>query len=190
MRCATMGFVLAAALGGCASMAPVPADDDAKVAVAVPFDVRGRISARRGPEGLAANFAWSHSMAADQLDLATPMGQVVARLSGDSTRVQVERGNGQTDLYPDWNALTSAVFGVTIPVEELSWWIRGVPRGGVPFGAERDDRGRLLTLRQRGWEIVYAYRDDIAAARPYRLVLRSADADPIEVRVVVDQWES
>jgi hypothetical protein len=53
---------------------------------------------------------------------------------------------------------------------------------------ERGELERPSVLRQRGWEIVYAYAAESAAQRPSRLVMRYPDAEPVEVRIVIDQW--
>jgi outer membrane lipoprotein LolB len=176
--------------GGCATVAPVPAPLAIKADPA--FDVAGRISARRGSEAVAANFAWSHAPGDDRFDVSTPLGQVVARLTGDASGVRVERPGEAPVAYPDWGALTQSVFGVAIPVQGLSSWIQGAPSSGAAYAVEPDASGRPLVLREQGWEIVYAYAEANAAApvRPFRLVMRYPDSEPIEVRIVVDRWSA
>ena len=97
--------------------------------------------------------------------------------------------DGRVESATTWGTLTERAFGVTIPVDGLSSWVRGVPRANARFAVERDAVGRVTVLRQDGWEVVYAYADD-AATRPMRLTLRYPDAAPVEVRVVVDRWDS
>jgi outer membrane lipoprotein LolB len=174
-------------LAGCATLPP-PGAPPETVAIDAPYSVAGRLSARRGNEGLAANFTWTHEAPADRIDLASPLGQVIARLEGDATGVRVDRPDGAQVRYPDWTALTNAQFGLTIPVDGLSMWIRGAARPEATFTLERDAQGRALVLRQQAWEIVYAYPDDTPGALPSRVTLRYPDATPIEVRIVVDRW--
>jgi outer membrane lipoprotein LolB len=179
----------ALALAACATLSPPPESARAVASAETPFAIAGRLSARRGSDGIAANFVWTHDGALDRIDLASPFGQVVARLEGNATGVRVERPGGESGEYPDWSALTSAQFGVIIPVDGLSRWIRGEARPGAAFSLERDAQGRVLVLRQQAWEIVYAYPDDSAQAHPLRVTLRYPDAPPIEVRIVVDRWD-
>jgi outer membrane lipoprotein LolB len=154
------------------------------------FDASGRLSARRGNEGVAVHFTWNHAPGTDRLDIATPLGQVIARLSGDAAGVWVVRPNEPPKSFADWNELTRDVLGVPIPVGGLASWIVGAPAHGTAFDVERDAQRRPLVLRQQGWEIVYAYGDDAASARPTRLVMRYPDSEPIEVRIVVDRFEA
>jgi len=151
------------------------------------FDAAGRMSARRGNDAVAVHFTWRRREDFDELDVATPLGQTVARMRGDAQGVRVERPNEAPADYRDWGALTTAVLGVPIPVDDLAAWIQAAPDARTA-DIDRDAAGRLLVLRERGWEIVYAYAGDDPAARPTRLVMRYPDSEPIEVRVVVDRF--
>lgn len=187
--CAAAATLLLAALAGCASVAPAP-ETAALAPPGASFDAAGRLSARRGADGVAAHFAWSHAEDRDRIDVATPTGQVIARMQRDAAGIRVERPDAPATAFADWGALTRDVLGVAIPVDGLAAWIQGAPAPGADYGVERDAAGRPLVLRQQGWEIVYAYADADAGApaRPSRLVMRYPDSEPVEVRVVVDRW--
>jgi outer membrane lipoprotein LolB len=180
--------VAALALAACATVGPATAPADMKVVPA--FDTAGRLSARHGDDGAAVHFTWTHATRNDVFDVATPLGQTVARLRGDAAGVFVERPGEAPVKYPDWNSLTQAVIGVAIPVDGLTFWLQGAPAPDAQSDIERDAAGRPLLLRQQGWEIVYSYGDGERAARPQRLVMRYPDAQPIEVRIVVDRFDA
>jgi outer membrane lipoprotein LolB len=174
-------------LAACAS-APPPSMRTTADAADTPFSIAGRISARRGDAGVAGAFTWTHDAAHDAIDLSTPLGQTLAKLEGGPNGVEVRLPDGRTQTAATWRELTERAFGVTIPVDGMSAWVRGVPRAAEPFTIERDARGRPALLRQQGWEVVYAYADD-AAERPLRASLSYPGPDTIEVRVVVDRWQ-
>lgn len=180
-------MLAAAVLAGCASL-PAPTGVPAAREPTTHFDIAGRLSAKRGSDGVAAHFTWTHAPGQDRVDVATPLGQTLARLVGGGADVRIERPGQAVEAYQSWDAVTRAVFGVSVPVDGLAAWIVGEPVADVPFGIERDERERPSVLRQRGWEIVYAYADDAPAQRPTRLVMRYPDAEPVEVRIVIDQW--
>ena len=177
----------AAVLAGCAALPPAPTAPGAASVADLPFAVDGRLSARHGEDGVAGAFTWSHQPGRDSIDLSTPLGQTLAEIDGNADGVRLRLPDGTTDSAPDWGTLTRRAFGVTIPVEDLAYWIRGEPRAGERSRIERDAQGRAVVLRQDGWEIVYGYADG-AARRPERVTLRYADTPPIDVRVVVDRW--
>jgi outer membrane lipoprotein LolB len=177
-------FVLAIALGGCAS-AP-PRDTGAPAFVAdTPFTLDGRLSARRDREGVAASFTWTHAPPRDDLAVSTSLGQIVAEIRGDSSahRVSLTRSDGTTDEAPDWSTLTSRALGFALPLEGLASWARGAPHERSPFSREADGDGRTSLLRQDGWEITYDY--DGTSREPRRIRLTYPG---LEVRIVADRW--
>ncbi len=180
------GALALLAMAGCATVAPVSVPMAVQVEGA--FDVSGRMSARHGSDGVTVNFTWAHAPGEDRFEIATPLGQIVARLSGNETGVRVVRPGKATREFADWSALTRDVFGVAIPVDGLAAWIQGAPVANAGFDLEHDASGRPLVLRQQGWYIVYAYADETASARPLRIVMRYPDSEPIEVRIVVDSF--
>jgi outer membrane lipoprotein LolB len=179
--------VSALLLSACTTVAPRMAET-AAASADLPFTIDGRLSAKRGSDGATASFAWNHEPGRDRIDLASPFGQVLARVDGGANRVVVERPGGATETYADWSTLTIALLGAPVPVDDLAFWIRGAARDGGAASVERDAIGRVQLLRQQAWEIVYGYPDDAPGAKPSRVVLKRPDAEPVEVRVVVDRW--
>ena len=153
-----------------------------------PFAIDGRLSARRGSEGVSIVFAWMHASPRDELVVSTPLGQAVAELSSDASirRVDVRTADGRRDESSDWETLTERVVGFPLPVAGLAWWVQGAPREGAPYSLEADVAGRASVLRQDGCEIVYAYADN-SAQRPSRLTLVCHD---VELRIVIDRWSA
>src|SRR6266403_5303509 len=62
---------VAAVLTGCASLSPPAPESDSvdRAALAAPFNAEGRLSARRGNDGVAGQFSWRHESAHDTIDL-------------------------------------------------------------------------------------------------------------------------
>ena len=164
---------------------PTPAS--ALAAHAATFELTGRLSARRGNDALSANFRWTHERQRDELDLSSPLGQTIARLSGDASGVRLQTPDGRVETAGDWAALTTRALGWPLPVEGLAFWIQGMPRDGVPAAIDRGSDGMPAALRQDGWSVVYQTfeRDGDGLSRPKRLTLDYAE---VELRIAVDSW--
>jgi outer membrane lipoprotein LolB len=177
------------ALAGCAS---TPASRDAPtVKFAEPrnvYEIAGRLSARHDADAFAAGFRWRHAGDRDELDLASPLGQTVARLIGDAGGVELQTPDGKVQTANDWTTLTSRGLGWALPVAGLAYWIQGAPRKDSPFTAEAGDDGAPGVLRQDGWTIVYQAfaKDASGASRPARMTL---DYPGVELRLVIDTWQ-
>jgi outer membrane lipoprotein LolB len=151
------------------------------------FEVAGRLSVRHGSDAMAANFRWRHASERDELELASPLGQTIALLSGDSSGVWLQPADGKVSTAGDWAALTERELGWPLPVQGLSFWILGLPRPGSPSTAETGDDGRVAVLRQDGWTIVYqAYAPTDEGARPSRVTLSYPG---VELRIAIDHWQ-
>jgi outer membrane lipoprotein LolB len=188
-RAASHALVTAFAfvLAGCAGVPTAP-PTVALAAVDQPFAIDGRMSARRGNDGVAVSFAWTHSPPRDELVVTTPLGAAIAELSGDVSlhRVEVRAADGRADAATNWTTLTERIVGFPVPVEALAFWAQGGPRPDATHSEEMEAGGRVSVLRQDGCEIVYGYADDMAR-RPSRLRLTCHD---LELRIVIDQWRA
>jgi outer membrane lipoprotein LolB len=183
-----LACLAASLLAACAALRPPEAVPVAQPAVlAAPFDVQGRLSARRGNEGGSASFTWTHAGAQDDIALATPLGQTLAELHGDAAGVTARWPDGRTVGAPTFDALIARILGVPVPVQGLGAWLRGYAHPGSAAQVERDAQGRPAVLTQDGWQIVYSYPDD-ATRRASRLALRYVAGEPADVRVVIDRW--
>lgn len=175
---------VALALAGCAT-GPIAVDSAAsRAAIApgpdVPFDLSGRVSAKRGNEGISAGYRWQHDPPRDEVLFTTPLGAAAARLEGDAAGARLEFADGNVRGATDIEALAEQALGAPLPLRGLVWWIRAKPRPGSAFHQESDEAGRLGVLHQDGWQIVFAYAD---AGSPRRLVLTRED---VEVRLSID----
>ena len=176
---------LGLAVAGCATAPPGPAPQFL-VAIDAPFSIEGRLSARRGRDGVSIAFAWIHAPPRDDFVVSTPLGQTVAELAGDASipRVEVRTAEGRRDEATDWATLTERVIGFPLPVEGLSSWAQGAPRAEAPHAVEIDAAGRVGVLRQDGCEIAYNYADP-STRRPSVLRVMCHD---LELRIVIDRW--
>jgi outer membrane lipoprotein LolB len=158
-----------------------------RIAARPAFELSGRLSARHGNDALSASFHWTHERERDELDLSNPLGQTIARLTGDASGVRLQTREGRIETAGDWVSLTTRALGWPLPVEGLAFWIQGVPRDGTPAAIERGTDGTPATLRQDGWNIVYQAFDHggDGVSRPKRLTL---DYPEVELRIAVDSW--
>jgi outer membrane lipoprotein LolB len=180
------GVAVAILLGACAEAPRTPGREVEFAPADEPFAVDGRLSARQGTNAITANFSWKHHPPKDELSVATPLGQAVAELEGDTAigRVEVRTADGRRDEAADWTTLTERALGYRLPITGLAAWIRAVPLPDTPYTVEADAEGRVTLLRQAGWEIVYDYAD-ASARRPMRYRITYPD---LEIRMVIDAW--
>jgi outer membrane lipoprotein LolB len=71
-------------------------------------------------------------------------------------------------------------------MENLRYWLLGVPNPAAAFELSRNDQDRAKSLIQAGWSIVYdRYLPVAGDVLPARLVLNRGD---VRVRIIIDRW--
>jgi outer membrane lipoprotein LolB len=148
------------------------------------WQLDGRAAAALGQEGWQASLDWRQSGDSSELHLAGPLGigALVLDMSPDGLAL-----NGAAPS-PAVAAQLEARLGFELPLENLRYWLLGIPNPAVPFELTRNALDRAQHLSQAGWSIDYdQYRPQGGDQLPARIVLRRADA---RVRIAVDRWES
>lgn len=171
------------ALGGCASVQPVPE----KAGRAAPFDVLGRVLVHFEGNAVSANVRWLHAQDRDEIWLMTPTGQALAHLREDTNGAVLTGADKSQYSAARAEALTKQGLGWEFPMARLQHWIRGVPMPNTPFETTgRDADGKYRTIAQDGWKITYDY---YAAAEndglPRRMEVAGAGQT---LRLVIDTW--
>ena len=172
----------AAVLAGCAAVPPPAATPRAPA-----FDLIGRVSVSSAGRVFSSHLRWAHGSSRDEIWLMTPMGQALARITGDAGGATLSGSDGSELEADDIESLMRRALGWELPVARLAWWVQGgIVPAGVIGEVVRDGEGRLVRLRQDGWRIELAHppaggRDP----RPGRVALAE---DQLRIRIVIDRW--
>jgi outer membrane lipoprotein LolB len=143
----------------------------------------GRAAVAAGTQGWQASLDWRQRDASSELHLAGPLG------IGAQVIRQTPSGISINGAAPSDAALSQLQdrLGFALPIDELRFWLLGVPDPSSAFELTRNDQDRALHLSQSGWSIDY---DRYVAAGgdvlPAHIVLTRGD---VRVRVIVDRWD-
>ena len=172
-------------LSGCATQAILPQVPEATGDLRG-FVLRGRVAVQTEGRGYSAGLRWSREGGIDHLRLLSPLGTTLAELEvGDSGAV-LRHSDGETVTSSNVEVLAGEALGWEVPLRGLRHWILGRRNDSLPVAEEvRDERGRLVLLRQEGWQIRFpAYAANSALPSRLRLV-----RERLEVKIVIDRWE-
>lgn len=189
LRAAT-GLLLAVLLPACAAKprrdTAVWAPVQGVVPAAAPaFRVAGRLAVSDGHDGGSAGFVWIQRGECFEFELRQPVSQKTWRLRGDARSAVLEGGDGGPRRAASAEELLLQMLGWHVPVAALRDWVRGLPHaGGGPVQVERDDSGRVRSLRQDGWRVDYTAWLD-GGDWPTRIRARQ---EPYSVRLNIQDW--
>ena len=172
---------VAAALAGCALLAPSPPPAPA-------FELIGRVAVSHDGRAFSSGVRWQHTAQGDELWLLTPTGQALAHIIGDAGGATFTGSDRSQHKAADIGSLTQRALGWEMPVAHLAWWVQGeTAPGAVVQAVERDEQGRLAALEQEGWRIAYVY--DSAGGRDGQLRRLELAGGSQLIRLVIDGWQ-
>ena len=150
------------------------------------FALDGRFSLRQENKNASGKLSWRHSGQNNSLMLSSPFGQGIAEITSDQYGARLTTQDGKAYAAADVESLTQQVLDYSLPLRQLTDWVRG--QGRADEIARVDAFGRLLQLRHEGWRIDYGYSNDDPQAPPNRIFAENADG--LELRLLVDEWTS
>lgn len=196
-------------LGGCASQTKSPSQQGE--AVAKPADpevawkqrqanfarmsswrLQGRVGVQFRDESASFGISWlQQGNGQYEMNIKNPLtGSIVAYLNGSPSSVTLQ-ANGKT--YQDANAerLLQSQMGVSLPLDGMKYWVRGVPSPDSPVQQVKlDGQGRPQTLQQAGWVMEYTgWQSQDSNALPDKLNLTRA-AENTKVKVIAKDWQT
>jgi outer membrane lipoprotein LolB len=176
-----------AALTACMTTRPVlaPAHWDRRMSDlqhANSWQLDGRAAVAVGTQGWQASLTWRQREVGPEVHLAGPFGV------GALVLKMTPEGLSLNDAPPSDAVLAQLQdrLGFELPLDNLRYWLLGVPDPGSPFDLTRNDQDRARQLTQAGWTVDYdRYAPAGADLLPAHLVL---SREGVRVRIAVDHW--
>lgn len=178
------------AASGCATFQPTPQATSAwkqhraRVAQLGDFTLLGRFVVG-GVFGEKGQVRWEQAGNQYRLRIWGPFGAGAVQISGNPMSAIVRTPEQRVETANVELALREQ-YGWTLPVQNLRWWVLGVPAPAEPSHVEYDASGRATLIEQANWTIEYeSYVDAGSHPLPRKLALSN---DDVAVKLVVDQW--
>ncbi len=183
------------AASGCAtlpppSQAPTTANINQKhlatLANIKAFSLKGRLGVVTQKQGFSGGIAWQHQTTNDNIDVFSPVGGKVANITKTADGVTLTDQSGKRIQAQDAESLTETTFGWRLPLNGLNDWALGRPNTSKIEASSWDEQGRLLTLKQDGWNISYEnYAETNGVFLPNKIVLKS---EKVNLKLLVEKW--
>lgn len=158
-----------------------------RVKTQVYWSLSGKLAISNGKEGGSGKFNWHSGPDFNRMDFHGAMGRGAWRLEADGQGARLELADGTINHARSVNLLVHSQLGWEIPVDSLSWWVRGLAAPADIEQREIDGQGNLNRLVQDGWTIEFgSYRSFGDVDLPLKLTAQQADW---KVKLVVRDWE-
>jgi len=151
------------------------------------WNMVGRLAVSNSDDGGSGHFSWRKSSGDSQMDFHGALGRGAWRLLADAGGAELELADGTIHRADSIDDLVRLRLGWEIPVDNLSWWVRGLVAPGGFEDRMIDDKGNLSELVQDGWTIAYGRYDSVdGISLPLKLTASHADW---KVKLAIRDWD-
>jgi outer membrane lipoprotein LolB len=150
------------------------------------WSIEGKLAVSNDKDGGSGKFFWSKNEAGSRMDFHGTLGRGAWKLSADAHGAELIQADGTIHRADSIDQLVRDHVGWDIPVESMSWWIRGLNTPGNFRKRTIDVQGNISVLLQDGWTVEYGrYRDFEGVSLPVRLDARQGEWI---VKLVIRSW--
>ena len=199
-RSASVAFLVlmtAGLLSACTAMQPRDMEQaarqplyDQRMARLGPLDnwaLEGRLAVSDARDGGSGFLSWRQQQGDSRMDFHGALGRGAWRLLAGDDGAEIEFADGRLFRADSVDALVRSQVGWNVPVEMLSWWVRGLAAPGKVGQKVLDEQGRLSELSQHGWSIEYGRYGRVGGeTMPLKMTARHEDR---AVKLAVKKWE-
>lgn len=189
------GIFIALLLSGCATVpkttAPSPSQltwhqREAQLNSIKNWTLKGAVSVRQPNKASIVSLTWQQQGQQYQQTLAGPFDIGAIKIIGRPGHVALWKSSQEKLVASNPESLLQQAVGWRLPVQNLYYWVRGLPAPNSPAKKQLDASNRLLTLRQNGWQINYnSYQTVNGVDLPNTIVLSTTN---LTVKMVIRQW--
>ena len=150
------------------------------------WSLAGRLAVSDSKDGGSGNLRWEQTENGSRMDFHGAMGRGAWRMTSNASGARLELADGTIHDAGSVDMLVRSQLGWDIPVDSLSWWVRGLAAPGGYQERRLGEEGDLQELLQDGWTVTFGkYRSFGGAMLPVKVSARQADW---KIKLAIRDW--
>ena len=149
------------------------------------YGLNGRVAVAANGQGFSASLRFAQRADTSELSLDGPLGIGGLRLelAGDQLEIAISRGDQLDGL--EARAELERRLGFALPLNELRWWLLGIPAPGEA-AVNAADSGEISDFTQHGWRVsINSRAPGLGFSLPQRL---TAEREGARLKLLVENW--
>lgn len=148
--------------------------------------IRGAMAAKNKAKGWSAAMNWTQNGPGSyQIRLMGPLGAGTVLINKAGKTITFQDGPKKT-TSSNADELLSQQTGIRLPVNNLYYWVRGLPAPGKVSSEKHDQYNHLVQLRQSGYTITFGNYTSVKGIDLPGIV--RLDGNGVMVKVVIKNW--
>jgi outer membrane lipoprotein LolB len=169
------------------------------------YALNGRVAVAANGQGFSASLRYTQAADRTQFSLEGPLGIGGLRVDAQGERLQVATSRGEKLDGPEARAELERRLGFALPLDELRWWLLGVPAPGEST-VNATDTGEIRDFAQNGWRVnINSRAPGIGFSLPQRLTVQRVEGPDqsqgqgngngngsgsgARIKLLVERWE-
>jgi outer membrane lipoprotein LolB len=147
----------------------------------------GKIAVQTARDSGSATVTWAQRGGSYNIAMQGPLGSHSMQLTGRPGQVRLQTADGKTYNARSPEQLLATQWGFKLPIANMNYWIRGLPVPSVPANTQFDRYGRLTSLNQAGFRVLYLRYTNVGGVDlPQQMSIASSS---LNVKIMIYQWK-
>ncbi len=148
----------------------------------------GVIGIRYNGKADSANYAYNQDGEDFSIKLYGPLGIGSIQIKGNDKKVIFIDNKGKETQADNAKSLMVQQLGWYVPVDGLSYWIKGIPVSDKDANRQIDDNNLTQILLEKGWEIDYKGYKMFDGEYPLPTKIKMT-RDDLSLKIIVKSWQ-
>lgn len=150
------------------------------------WEIRGALAAKNKAKGWSASMNWlQNGPSSYQIRLMGPLGAGTVIITKKGGTITFQDGPKKI-ISNNADELLLQQTGIRLPVNNLYYWVRGLPAPGKIIAEHRDQNNHLVQLKQSGYAIDFAKYTTVKGADLPGVV--RLEGNGVMVKVIIKSW--
>lgn len=151
------------------------------------WQIKGKLGVRSETRNGSLSVNWQQTANQYTIHTQAALGQGATTLRGDENRIVITQVGKDPITSDSPRLLVADTFGWELPLDDLQYWVKGIPTpDDVSITAQYDEFGNLTELEQSGWQLSFSRYQQVADwALPGRI---RATRNSLTLTLIIRDW--
>jgi outer membrane lipoprotein LolB len=149
------------------------------------WDVEGKLAVYANNKNTSGLLSWHQRSDRFDLLISGPLGSGQLHVKGTPGLATATSSKGQMQAE-SVETLFAQEFGWSFPMQELNYWVRGIPHPNSEATLSYNESGEAATISQAGWQVkYYSYNKITGLPMPKKMQITGPD---VRLVLVLNSW--
>lgn len=150
------------------------------------WEIHGAMAAKNKSKGWSATMNWvQHGPGSYQIRLMGPLGGGAVVINKKGSTITFQDG-AKTATSSNADELLLKQTGIRLPVNNLYYWVRGLPAPGGVQAEQHDQYNHLIQLKQSGYTIDFAKYTSVKGIDLPSVIRLQGNG--VMIKVIIKNW--